>query len=1085
MTYKFAHKVTTIALIISVMTFVVPVAVNANFVSVPPKDTTTVEEPPVVYVGGNPPKDDTTVEENPTTTVKPPKDDTTVEEPPVINVNPPKDDTTVEEPPVVTNPPKDDTTVEEEEPPIIVVAKKPLNVSCTPSKSTVKIGETVSYQMYVSGGQTPYQYSWNYHSPDSYAPYSTSFSSTGNKVVYLTVIDDDGDQKTVGCSSVTVVSNPLPPVDNDVSVSCTASNTVINAGQSVTFTSHTVGGDGNITYSWSGAISGNTSNISKTFNSAGTYVSYVTVTDVDGDVSNATCPTVTVKSVVVPPVDHDVNVTCSVSKNEVYVNEITAFTANVSGGDGTITYKWSGAISGSSATQNAQFSSAGTKVAYITVTDVDGDVSTATCNTVKVKTTTQPPVDHDVSVSCSVSKTNVSVNESTTFTANANGGDGVITYSWNGAVSGNTSSISKSFTSAGTKVASVTVTDADGDTDTVICNTVNVKNVIDIPVDHDVTASCVVSKTSVEKGEIVTFTANTNGGDGTITYDWNGAIDGTSRTQNAQFSSAGTKNVSVTVTDADGDKDTSLCTTVVVREPVIDYDDIDVSVSCTVSKSIVDKNEVVTFTAHTVGGNGSLSYNWNGAINGTGSSQNAKFTSAGTKTASVVVTDADGDKDTAVCQTITVKEPVITHNDTDISVTCRVSDTVVDKQEIVTFTADISGGDGTITYDWDGAIDGDDQSESVYFNKAGTKVVSVRVTDADGDTDTSLCSTVTVEDEIITHNDTDVSVTCQVSDTNVEENDQVTYTADTVGGDGDLTYIWNGSVSGTHRTETVRYTSEGTKSASVTVIDEDGDRDTATCATVYVEDDYNNEDFDVTCRVSDTSVEEDEYVTYSVDIRGGNGSFDYDWDGDISGDDSSERVRFSNEGTQRVDVTVTDRDGNQRTDSCPNVRVENDDDDDLRVTCRVSDTSVRRGDRVTYTAEVDGGNSPFDYDWDGDISGNDRRESVEFDDRGRMVVRVTVEDDDGNEDSDTCPTVRVDDDKIIYSTGGSNVSSVFLSQVPYTGPAEVLKGIGFTLLLLIWSVLSVHLYRQKRSKKVQSEKIEAFRALNKKATVLA
>jgi len=959
MTYKFAHKVTTVALIFSVMTFVVPVAVNANFVSVPPKDDTTVEESPVVYVGGKPPKDDTTVEEAPTTSVKPPKDDTTVEEAPVVvtkppkddttveeaptttvkppkddttveeapttTVKPPKDDTTVEEPPVVVaKPPKDDTTVEEppvvivkppkddttveEEPPVVIVMKRPINAYCSPSKSTIKVGESVTYSASVSGGQTPYKYSWNYSSPGTSSLYTTSFSTTGTKNVTLTVLDDDGDTRNVNCSSVTVVSNP-----------------------------------------------------------------------------------------VTPPVDHDVNVTCSVSKSEVYVNEITAFTANVSGGDGTITYKWSGAVSGSNSTQNAKFTSAGTKVAYITVTDADGDTSTATCNTV------------------------------------------------------------------------------------------NVNNVIDIPVDTDVSASCTVSKTSVEKGEVVTFTAHTVGGDGNLSYDWNGAVAGTGRTQDAQFTSAGTKNVSVVVTDADGDKDTALCTTVVVREPIVVINDIDVSVSCTVSKSIVEKNEVVTFTAHTVGGDGNLSYDWNGAIDGTGRTQNAKFTSSGTKTASVVVTDIDGDKDTAVCETITVKEPIITHTDTDVNVTCRVSDTTVGKQEVVTFTADISGGDGTITYDWNGAIDGTNQSESVYFNKAGTKVVSVRVTDADGDTDTSLCDTVTVEDEIINHNDTDVSVTCQVSDTNIEENDQVTYTANTVGGDGTLTYVWNGSVSGTHKTETVRYTSAGTKSSSVTVIDEDGDRDTATCSTVHVEEEPNNDNFDVTCRVSDTSIDEGDTVTYSVDIYGGNGSYDYDWDGDISGDGRTERVRFSKDGTKRVEVTVTDNDGNRRTDSCPNVRVDNEDDnDDLRVSCRVSDTSVKTGDKVTYTAEVRGGNSPYDYDWDGDISGNDRRESVEFDDEGRMVVRVTVEDDDGNEDSDTCPTVRVDDEKIIYTTGGgSSVSSVFLSQVPYTGPGDVLKGIGFTLLLLVWSVLSVHLYRQKRSKKVQSEKIEAFRIANKKAAVLA
>jgi len=81
----------------------------------------------------------------------------------------------------------------------------------------------------------------------------------------------------------------------------------------------------------------------------------------------------------------------------------------------------------------------------------------------------------------------------------------------------------------------------------------------------------------------------------------------------------------------------------------------------------------------------------------------------------------------------------------------------------------------------------------------------------------------------------------------------------------------------------------------------------------------------------------------------------------------------------------------------------------LRVSCDVSDTSVKEGDRVTFEADVSGGYPPYDYEWNGDIDGDDDTERVRFDDNGRYDVEVTVTDSRGNEDSDDCSTVRVGD----------------------------------------------------------------------------
>ena len=264
------------------------------------------------------------------------------------------------------------------------------------------------------------------------------------------------------------------------------------------------------------------------------------------------------------------------------------------------------------------------------------------------------------------------------------------------------------------------------------------------------------------------------------------------------------------------------------------------------------------------------------------------------------------------------------------------------------------------------------------------------------------------------------------------------------------------------------------------------------------------------CRVSDTDIEEGDKVTYSVYIDGGDSPFEIKWKGDISGDDTVERVRYNRKGTYEVSVMVTDDHGRMASDDCADVDVDDDDrpnnpNDDLEVICRVSDTSIDEGDVVTYTVEIDGGDSPYDIDWRGDISGDDRRERVRYNREGRYEVYVVVEDDDGNRDSDDCSTVRVDDDhdnnndddddrnvNVFASTNLStptgqlaSLESVFLSQVPYTGPEDVAKVAGIIALALLWSMGIAMWLKKRRSVNSVSNKIEEFKRRNKEATIIS
>lgn len=321
------------------------------------------------------------------------------------------------------------------------------------------------------------------------------------------------------------------------------------------------------------------------------------------------------------------------------------------------------------------------------------------------------------------------------------------------------------------------------------------------------------------------------------------------------------------------------------------------------------------------------------------------------------------------------------------------------------------------------------------------------------------------------------SLECTVSNANPKRGDVVTYTATPRNGEGPFTYRWVGDFAGTNQTEQVKYVTNGRYSVIVETTDKRGNSTYDNCPLVVVDEAYHNP-LSVSCSVSDTTVEEDDRVRFTANPQGGTGTYTYRWYGDFTGSRKVEDISFHSEGTKRAYLEVTDSNGAKANTSCDSVRVE-EENDDFEVSCKVSDTSVKEGERVIYTAEVEGGDSPYTYEWDGDIEGDNRRESVEFNRDGTYEVEITVKDDDGNRVTDTCPDVHVSDDTVATA---ATVDSVYLSQVPYTGPEDTFKVIGYILLILSASILSVYAIARKKLSSEHSSRIDMFKQANKNAT---
>ncbi|MEK7080538.1 MAG: hypothetical protein AAB925_01760 [Patescibacteria group bacterium] len=142
-------------------------------------------------------------------------------------------------------------------------------------------------------------------------------------------------------------------------------------------------------------------------------------------------------------------VSCSALPSSANINQPITFTAIALGGIGVYTYSWSGACAGSSPSCTNSYSTPGTKTAAITITTGSQTASSNCSAGIGLP---------GLNVSCFSSADSVDINQPVTFSAAASGGNGLYSYSWSNACTGDSSTCVNSYNSAGLKTATVTVT---------------------------------------------------------------------------------------------------------------------------------------------------------------------------------------------------------------------------------------------------------------------------------------------------------------------------------------------------------------------------------------------------------------------------------------------------------------------------------------------------------------------------------------------------------------------------------------------------------------------------------------------------
>jgi len=201
-------------------------------------------------------------------------------------------------------------------PPVVVIPT--LIVSCTPNRYDVDKHESVTWTANASGGSGSFSYSWSGTGglSGSGRQISQVYNSTGSKTAHV-VVTSGGRTATADCGSVYVNDDYRPYNYRDLNVSCTVNNNSLTIGQTAVWNTSVSGGNGSYYYSWTGTdgLYGNSSTISRNFNTLGAKYATVTVTS-DGQSKTLTCPNVVVGGLAYP------NPGVPASLSSVYLNQV-------------------------------------------------------------------------------------------------------------------------------------------------------------------------------------------------------------------------------------------------------------------------------------------------------------------------------------------------------------------------------------------------------------------------------------------------------------------------------------------------------------------------------------------------------------------------------------------------------------------------------------------------------------------------------------------------------------------------------------------------------------------------------------------
>jgi gliding motility-associated-like protein len=520
-----------------------------------------------------------------------------------------------------------------------------------------------SAQGNITGGILPYSINWI---PGSQ---NTLFVNNLQGGIYSMVVTD-----SVGCvgSASITINEPSALISGITSSFSTSCNLVCDGSATVL----AGGGTAPYTYLWNDVNTQSTS----TANGLCAQIYSVTTTDANGCISTASV-TITEPTALASSLISKTDVSCN-GDNDGEIN------TSVTGGTPGYTFNWSPAGSGPTITNLI----AGTY--QLTVTDLNGCSQTASYTIAEPTPLILTPNSNPTTCGNSNGSAGVSVT----------GGTMPYTYFWSP-----TSQATAIIPNVSAGTYNVTVTDAQGCTDTVNSTVLNITGP---------TATTIYTEPSCNEMPNGTATAIPSGGQPLYTYVWNTTPVQTSQTASGLL--AGTYMVTV--------KDANLCTTTV---PVVIPQPMPLQV-ITAPRDSICIGQLSQIYAVGFGGTPPYSYSWNPSSLGTAAGPFTVTPSTSTNY-TVTVTDANGCVSTPSNYIVEVYvHPQITVTATDV--------TVCDGSSVTISATANDGNGGPYTYNWSNGP----ATQSQIVSPTGSTSVNYTVTANDNNCSVAVTDVATV-----------------------------------------------------------------------------------------------------------------------------------------------------------------------------------------------------------------------------------------------------------------------------------------------------------------------------------------------------
>jgi hypothetical protein len=412
---------------------------------------------------------------------------------------------------------------------------------------------------------------------------------------------------------------------------------------------------------------------------------------------------------------------------------------------------------------------------------------------------------------------------------------------------------------------------------------------------------------------------------------------------------------------------------------------------------------------------------------------------------------------------------------TALIVSCSATPSSVNEGESIKWNVQASGGDGEYTYDWSGTdgLSGTNKNINKIYQTSGTKNASVTVKSGSR-TKVANC-TAEVRDVV-----SPLSISCSSNPSTVGQNGTIRWTANASGGDGNYSYSWSGTddLSGTGESISKSYQFIGTKSATVTVTSGSRTR-TTNCSAEVVD---RPSQLNVSCSPSSSSVRKNDSVYWYASVSGGNGNYSYSWSGTdgLYGSGSSLYKSYSYTGNKNATVVVTSN-GYSVAASCNlNVFEDYTPNTYLEGSCSATPYNGQVGTNISWTANAYGGTGNYYYSWSGTdgLYGSGSYMTKNYYTPGYKTATVTITSG-GLSITRTCST---NIGQVLAYTETNNLptlTSVYLSDIPYTGIEDKFQVLAFVLGLIGFSALIAYFFiRRKMEDTMPVESVAAVTAVS-------